>query len=1022
MKNSKFYLFGLSVITVITAVIISCEKDEDSKPPVGITNRIEIKADSIKNILYRDAKAYGSVGDYKNITFSQYGHCWDTLETPTIDNNKTEFQNLTAKSVFTSNLTSLKPDKTYYIRSYAKTNNITIYSEIANFQTRALEAPVVTTDSTSQIASTSANIWGAIALDGGTDISAKGVCWGITENPTLQNQHAEFTGTQDTFKVPVTGLEKYTTYYARIYAVNQTGTGYGSNVTFKTLAEQPQLTTSEVTSITAYTATSGGSITSNGGAEITTRGICWGLDANPTTSNNQCVASVSTNAYSCNLTNLQPGKTYHARAFATNIAGTSYGNDVIFTTPPVLPTVTTTQITDVTANSATTGGNVTYDGGATVTARGVCWSTSENPTITDPHTTNGSGIGTYSSSITGIAFATKYYVRAYTTNIAGTSYGEQLSFTTSAVQPTVATNSISSITGTSAIVSSEVLTDGGASITERGICWSINENPTLNENKITGGSGTGEYQCSITGLANGTTYHVRAYAINSAGTAYGTDKTFTTHSLPTVTTSDATSITTTAALTGGNVTSDGGSTITVRGVCWSTTQNPTLTNTFTSNGIGTGVFTSNISNLTPNTNYYLRAYATNSVGTSYGDEKSFKTLGLIAITTVTPTNITATTATCGGSITSDGGASITARGIVWSTSENPTVDNNLGITNNGTGIGSYTSSLTSLTKSSTYYIRAYATNVAGTVYGSQQTITTLNGVITLTTTTPTNITTTTATSGGNITSDGGASITSRGVVWHISPNPTIETNTGQTSDGNVIGSYTSNLTMLTANTKYYIRAYATNSLGVSYGTELSLTTLDVNQVSDIEKNVYNTITIGTQVWMKENLRTTKYNDGSLIDLAETNADWGDYTPAYCWPYNNTGYATTYGALYNWYAVNTGKLCPTGWHVPTDEEWTTLTTYLGGETVAGGKLKEIGTAHWTTPNTGATNETGFTALPGGYRYPDGGFNAMGNSGQWWSSGIYDTYDAWNRTMYYTHGAVDKPHNNKRHGFSVRCLKN
>lgn len=501
MKSSRFFLVVLTVIAVITVVIVSCEKDKDSEPPVGITNRIEIKADSIKNVLYRNAKAYGSVGDFKNITFSHYGHCWDTIETPTIENNKTEFQNLTAKLTFTSSLTNLKPNKTYYLRSYAKSSNTTIYSSIVSFSTKPLEVPNVKTDSTSQIAPTSANIWGAITLDGGTDITAKGVCWGTAENPTLLNQHTEFTGTQDTFKVPLTGLEKYTTYYARIYAVNQTGTGYGNSIAFKTLAELPQLTTAETTSINAYAATGGGSITSNGGSEITTRGICWGLDANPTINNNQCVADIVTATYTCNLTNLQPGKTYHVRAFAINVAGTAYGNDVTFTTPAVLPTVTTTQLSNITASSAISGGYVTDDGGATITARGVCWSTSENPTITDSHTTDGNGIGTYSSSITGIAFATKYYVRAYATNIAGTSYGEQIDFTTNAVLPTVSTNSISSITGTSAIVSSEVLTDGGATITERGICWSISENPTVNENKVTGGSGTGAYQCSITGLA-----------------------------------------------------------------------------------------------------------------------------------------------------------------------------------------------------------------------------------------------------------------------------------------------------------------------------------------------------------------------------------------------------------------------------------------------------------------------------------------------------------------------------------------
>ncbi|MBI5010148.1 MAG: fibrobacter succinogenes major paralogous domain-containing protein, partial [Bacteroidia bacterium] len=138
------------------------------------------------------------------------------------------------------------------------------------------------------------------------------------------------------------------------------------------------------------------------------------------------------------------------------------------------------------------------------------------------------------------------------------------------------------------------------------------------------------------------------------------------------------------------------------------------------------------------------------------------------------------------------------------------------------------------------------------------------------------------------------------------------------------------------------------------------------QVSDIDGNVYQTVTIGTQVWMKENLKTTKLNDGIALPNVIDNAAWAALTTTgYCW-YNNdaTTYKSTYGALYNWYAVNTGKLCPIGWHVPSDDEWTLLTTFRGGYSVAGGKLKETGTLHWTSPNTGATNETGFTALPGG----------------------------------------------------------
>ena len=154
--------------------------------------------------------------------------------------------------------------------------------------------------------------------------------------------------------------------------------------------------------------------------------------------------------------------------------------------------------------------------------------------------------------------------------------------------------------------------------------------------------------------------------------------------------------------------------------------------------------------------------------------------------------------------------------------------------------------------------------------------------------------------------------------------------------------------------------------------------LKAQTLKDIEGNVYPAVIIGTQVWMAENLKTTKYNDGMAIPLVSDNNAWEALkTPGYCW-YNNDAAANKnrFGALYNWYTVNTKKLCPAGWHVPNDKEWTTLRTYLGGEEIAGGKLKETGTTHWTSPNTDATNQTGFTALPGGGRRSNGEFFGLG----------------------------------------------
>jgi uncharacterized protein (TIGR02145 family) len=190
-------------------------------------------------------------------------------------------------------------------------------------------------------------------------------------------------------------------------------------------------------------------------------------------------------------------------------------------------------------------------------------------------------------------------------------------------------------------------------------------------------------------------------------------------------------------------------------------------------------------------------------------------------------------------------------------------------------------------------------------------------------------------------------------------------------------------------------------------------------VKDIEGNEYKTIIIGTQTWTAENLKTTKYNDGTAIPNVTDNAAWAALTTAACCWYNNDpGLKNTYGALYNWYAVNTGKLCPSGWHVPSDAEWTTLTNYLGGYLVAGGKLKETGTTYWQSPNTGATNESGFTARPGGDRYPTSGtFIYLGQHGSWWATDAYAMRSLAHNLndVYANTGGMPQS------GYSVRCLK-
>ena len=289
----------------------------------------------------------------------------------------------------------------------------------------------------------------------------------------------------------------------------------------------------------------------------------------------------------------------------------------------------------------------------------------------------------------------------------------------------------------------------------------------------------------------------------------------------------------------------------------------------------------------------------------------------------------------------------------------------------------------------------------------------------------TEITQTTAKSGGNITDDGGAPVTARGVCWSTSQNPTISDN--KTENGTGVGNFTSSISGLEPNTMYYVRAYATNSEGTGYGNERSFTTLlKEGAPADADGNVYSTVVIGDQEWFTENLKTTKYNDNTAIPNVTENDAWKDtYTGAYCWYENNKATNNVYGALYNWYAVGTGKLCPKGWHVPTEDEWTTLIDYVGGANVAGGKLKSTRTApdahpRWDSPNSAATDEYGFSALPGGRRY-GGAFMELGGFGFWWNGNQYDAMNARFMNMEYVGGGAWRLMDEKTTGFSVRCLR-
>lgn len=284
-----------------------------------------------------------------------------------------------------------------------------------------------------------------------------------------------------------------------------------------------------------------------------------------------------------------------------------------------------------------------------------------------------------------------------------------------------------------------------------------------------------------------------------------------------------------------------------------------------------------------------------------------------------------------------------------------------------------------------------------------------------------NITATSATTGGGIINDGGSDITANGVCWGTTLNPSI-TDT-RTIDAIGSAQFVSDLSELTSGAIYHVRAYATNSVGTAYGADVQFKTLLV----DYEGNEYKTIKIGDQLWMAENLKSTSYNDGTLIPFINDNAVWSDLrAPGYCWYDNNIEYRGDYGAYYNWFVVDATSngnknVCPLGWHVPAISDWETLINFLGGTNIAGGKIKEAGILNWTTPNTGATNTSGFTALPSGNRAIHGWYADMHRKGYFWSSSEYDDLNAWFFSLANTTADALMVNSWKRLGFPIRCLK-
>jgi len=421
---------------------------------------------------------------------------------------------------------------------------------------------------------------------------------------------------------------------------------------------------------------------------------------------------------------------------------------------------------------------------------------------------------------------------------------------------------------------------------------------------------------------------------------------------------------------------------------------------------------------------------------------------LIAIETGAIHEIGPTQCTIYGEIQELGQDGIVQHGFVWSESRTPTLEsgnkNELGA---ATSTGSFSSTIKGLSPNTIYHVRAYATGVNQATYGMEKIFTTSSPTIpSLHSSFAYYVDANSATVGGRIISDGGAEITARGVCWSTHSNPRIDDNC--TNEGTGSGSFESELNHLEPYTVYFYRAYATNSLGTAYGEKLGFKTFwDNSVITDIDGNDYPTVQIGDQVWMAENLRTLRYSDADPIPFVETMEEWtalGSDARAYCYYENSDANFETYGALYTWAAAMNGAessneapsevqgVCPSGWHLPSDAEWKELEIHLGMTELTakddgwrgwdeGGMLKQTGTELWREPNEMATNESGFAAIPGGFRDADGTYGYAGSFTSFWSTTGYDADGAWLRGLHAGRGEILRDVYPRKNGFSVRCIK-
>ncbi len=839
MKN----IYGL-ILCSLMLLMSACEKDTlATNFAPGVTTG------SSTDIYRKGAVLSGSMRQVGTAAIKSYGILFSELESMA---EYTEYPITDKSTDFSVSLSTLTPGTTYYYCAYAHSGYNMAKGEVKSFTTPESNAPIFEEISVTEKDEFGCTVSVSLLDDGGNKITLSGFCWtkqGEGE-PTTDDNVLNASIANNALAAAITGWEPDSEYLVRAYAVNSDGVGYSKIISVRTNeATAPVLSSITQKESSNFSVTVEATISDAGTTAVSKAGFCWSTTKEfPTVDDsvNDLTAQLvdGDTTFSSLLEDLTPNTIYYIRAYATNEQGTSYSEVFTFTTDaakiPTLSAITKKESSDF---SITVEAEVKDAGTSDISKVGFCWSASkETPTVNDSINDMTSqlvdGNTIFSSLLTDFAPSTTYYIRAYATNEQGTSYSEVFTFTTAeAKAPTLSVITKKESSDFSVTVEAEVTDAGTTAISKAGFCWSTtSETPTVDDstNDLTAQlvDGNTTFSSSLADLTPGATYYIRAYATNEQGTSYSEVFTFKTAeakapTLSAITKKESSDFSVTVEA---KVTDAGTTAISKAGFCWSTTsETPTVddsTNDLTAQLIDSNTtFSSSLADLTPNTTYYIRAYATNEQGTSYSEVFTFTTAEAKAPTLsgITKKESSDFSVTVEAKVTDAGTTAISKAGFCWSTtSETPTVDDS---TNDLTaqlvdGSTTFSSSLADLTPNTTYYIRAYATNEQGTSYSEVFTFTTAEAKApTLSVITKKESSDFSVTVEATVTDAGTTAISKAGFCWSTtSQTPTVDDSTNDLTallvDGNT--TFSSSLADLTPNTTYYIRAYATNEQGTSY--------------------------------------------------------------------------------------------------------------------------------------------------------------------------------------------------------------